>query len=102
MGQRGVSFQKDAARLGCVPGGTQVEDLGSFHNEAGEGWHLKGAGDAVLDVVIETDAQFGSGRCQRHERVPGRGALTGARAPSAGSSSWRASWQSARLAPGSP
>src|SRR6516225_6377261 len=76
-GVRKVSFQKDAARLGCVPGGTQVEDLGSFHNEAGEGWHLKGAGDAVLDVVIETDAQFGSGRCQRHERVPGRGALTG-------------------------
>src|SRR5215831_18198175 len=79
MGTHFVSFQKDVARLGCVPGGTQVEDLGAFRNEAGEGWHLKGAGDAVMDVVIETDPQFGRGRCQRHERVPGRGALAGAR-----------------------
>ena len=46
-----VSFQKDVARLGCVPGGPPVEDRGSFRHEAGEGWHLKGAGDAVMDVV---------------------------------------------------
>src|SRR5712691_8631564 len=32
-----------------------------------------------MDVVRETDSQFGSGRRQRHERVPGRGALAGAR-----------------------
>src|SRR3989441_4446620 len=74
-----VSFQKDAVQLGGVPGCTQVEDLGSFRNEVGEGWHLKGAGDTVMDVVRETDAKFGCRRRQRHEGVPGLGTFAGAR-----------------------
>src|SRR5712691_6040998 len=81
------------APLGCIPGGTEVEHFGSFHNEVGERRHLRGAGDAIMDVMRETDAQFGSGRRQRHECVPGRGALAGVQIR-------RARWQWHTLHPG--
>ena len=56
-----VSFQSSGVLLRCVPRGPKVEGRGSFLNEVGERWHLEGAGDAVMDVVIETDPQFGGG-----------------------------------------
>src|SRR5712671_7320997 len=65
--------------LGCVPRGAEVEELGAFLDEVGKGWHLEGAGDAVMDVVIETDPQFGRGHRKRHKGVPRRGALASAR-----------------------
>src|SRR5215471_16844272 len=73
-----VSFQKDVARLGCIPGGTEVEDRGSFLDEVSQGWHLIGAGDAIREVMIETDPQLCRSLRQGHKCVPGLGSLVGA------------------------
>lgn len=74
-----VSLQKSGVGLRGVPGGTEVEFLGAFGNEGGEGGHLIGTTNAIIDVVIKTDSQFLGGLGQGHKRIPGLGTVERAR-----------------------